>query len=125
MIGCGKIGGNACVGSATTILNSSVAAMAVIPAGSCLGDTSRQVTILDVSEQSETVAQEAPKETSESVTSEGEFVAEEFATAEGEAPSQSSKSPVVGQVHINNLLVTLFPERQAFKHSQQKRPSES
>ncbi|WP_254566055.1 carbon dioxide concentrating mechanism protein [Oscillatoria sp. HE19RPO] len=41
-IGTGKIGTNACIGSATTLLHPTVASNEVIPPGSLLGDESRQ-----------------------------------------------------------------------------------
>ncbi|MTJ48065.1 transferase [Dolichospermum sp. UHCC 0259] len=43
MVGEGKIGANACIGAATTVFNCSVAPGQVIPSGSILGDTSRQI----------------------------------------------------------------------------------
>ncbi len=43
MVGPGKIGTNACVGSATTVFNSSVPPGEVIPPGSIIGDTSRKI----------------------------------------------------------------------------------
>ncbi|MEH2271895.1 MAG: transferase [Nostoc sp.] len=43
MVGKGKIGANACIGSATTVFNYSVEPGQVIPPGSILGDTSRQI----------------------------------------------------------------------------------
>ncbi|MBH8562762.1 transferase [Nostoc sp. CENA67] len=43
MVGKGKIGENACIGSATTLFNCSVEPGVVVPAGSILGDTSRQI----------------------------------------------------------------------------------
>ncbi|MBW4551337.1 MAG: transferase [Aphanocapsa sp. GSE-SYN-MK-11-07L] len=43
LIGKGKIGKHACVGSASTILNSDVAPGQVVAPGSLIGDTSRQV----------------------------------------------------------------------------------
>ncbi|MFM7363692.1 MAG: transferase [Cuspidothrix sp.] len=43
MVGEGKIGANACIGSATTVFNCSVAPGQVIPPGSILGDSSRQI----------------------------------------------------------------------------------
>jgi carbon dioxide concentrating mechanism protein CcmN len=43
MVGQGKIGANACIGSATTVFNCSVAPGQVIPSGSILGDNSRQM----------------------------------------------------------------------------------
>ena len=41
MVGAGKVGTNACVGSATTVFRSSVKRGEVVPAGSVIGDTSR------------------------------------------------------------------------------------
>jgi carbon dioxide concentrating mechanism protein CcmN len=43
MVGQGKIGANACVGSATTVFNCSIEPGTVIPPGSILGDTSREI----------------------------------------------------------------------------------
>ncbi|HCF28910.1 MAG TPA: transferase [Cyanobacteria bacterium UBA11049] len=43
LIGRGKIGANACIGSATTILNCSIAPEQVVAPNSLLGDTSRKV----------------------------------------------------------------------------------
>ncbi len=45
IVGAGRIGANACIGSATTVLRPAIAPGAVVPPGSLLGDTSRQVTI--------------------------------------------------------------------------------
>jgi carbon dioxide concentrating mechanism protein CcmN len=50
MIGKGKIGANACIGSATTVFNYSVEPEQVVPPGSILGDTSRQI---DLTKQQE------------------------------------------------------------------------
>ncbi|MBD2100455.1 transferase [Leptolyngbya sp. FACHB-261] len=46
VVGQSKIGANACIGSATTIINSSVAAGEVVPPGSLIGDTSRQLKVI-------------------------------------------------------------------------------
>ncbi|MEH2116731.1 transferase [Nostoc sp.] len=43
MVGKGKIGANACIGTATTVFNYSIEAGQVVPPGSILGDTSRQI----------------------------------------------------------------------------------
>ncbi|MBD2528182.1 transferase [Nostoc flagelliforme FACHB-838] len=43
MVGKGKIGANACIGSATTVFNYSVEPGQVVPPASILGDTSRQI----------------------------------------------------------------------------------
>jgi carbon dioxide concentrating mechanism protein CcmN len=49
VIGNGKIGQNACVGSGATLLYPQVGVGEIIPPGSLLGDTSRQVTLTDPS----------------------------------------------------------------------------
>lgn len=72
-IGSGEIGPQACVGASTTIINTSVAAGVVIPPGSLLGDTSRQVPILEDQSPPEDVevtpqaTPEAPAQTPASV----------------------------------------------------------
>ncbi|MEH2451825.1 transferase [Nostoc sp.] len=43
MVGKGKIGANACIGTATTVFNYSIEPGQVVPPGSILGDTSRQI----------------------------------------------------------------------------------
>jgi carbon dioxide concentrating mechanism protein CcmN len=44
IIGRGKIGENACIGSASTIFNASITRSQMLPAGSLIGDTSRPIT---------------------------------------------------------------------------------
>ncbi|MEH2336765.1 transferase [Nostoc sp.] len=43
MVGKGKIGANACIGTATTVFNYSIEPGQVVPPGSILGDTSRKI----------------------------------------------------------------------------------
>ncbi|UKO96380.1 transferase [Nostoc sp. UHCC 0870] len=47
MVGQGKIGTNACIGSATTVFNCSVAPGLVVPPGSVLGDIGRAINITE------------------------------------------------------------------------------
>ena len=61
MVGQGKIGANACVGAATTILNSSIAPGQVVPPGSIFGDTSRKVSELSQLSESQTKSEEFPQ----------------------------------------------------------------
>jgi carbon dioxide concentrating mechanism protein CcmN len=139
MVGRGKIGNNACVGSATTIFNASVDQMTVIPAGSLIGDNSRQVAIAVETQAnnskahvndnnssnspkehaSESFFQESPDVSATEINAPEEpSVVVESHQTEPES-SHPSKSPVVGQVYINQLLVTLFPERDFLKRTQQ------
>ena len=136
MVGQGEIGENACIGSTTTIFNASVAAMSIVPSGSLIGDTSRQITIEVSATPSElerpplpepqpVVSQVSPVPSVEEVVSEtvaspwdGEETVAEASPAETREPASTTNRPnqasVVGKVYINQLLVTLFPERHRF-----------
>ncbi|MGH2412682.1 MAG: carbon dioxide concentrating mechanism protein [Microcystaceae cyanobacterium] len=114
MIGEGKIGDNACIGAATTILNTSVEAMTVVPAGSLMGDTSRQVATPSDSEiapEAEQITGEASVQAKAVSTPEVEVAA---TSAEAESTSNEQKGSVIGRVYINQLLFTLFPEGRSF-----------
>jgi carbon dioxide concentrating mechanism protein CcmN len=136
VVGRGEIGENACIGSTTTIFNASVAAMSLVPSGSLIGDTSRQITIEVSATPSEperpplpepqpVVSQVSPVPSVEEVVAEtvaspwdGEETVAEASPAETREPASTTNRPnqasVVGKVYINQLLVTLFPERHRF-----------
>lgn len=136
VVGRGEIGENACIGSTTTIFNASVAAMSLVPSGSLIGDTSRQITIEVSATPSEperpplpepqpVVSQVSPVPSMEEVVAEtvaspwdGEETVAEASPAETREPASTTNRPnqasVVGKVYINQLLVTLFPERHRF-----------
>lgn len=136
IVGRGEIGENACIGSTTTIFNASVAAMSLVPSGSLIGDTSRQITIEVSATPSEperpplpepqpVVSQVSPVPSMEEVVAEtvaspwdGEETVAEASPAETREPASTTNRPnqasVVGKVYINQLLVTLFPERHRF-----------
>ncbi|GBF79292.1 transferase [Aphanothece sacrum] len=150
VVGHSKIGKNACIGSSSTILNTSIAPGTAIEAGSLIGDMSRRPVSSEISEPSQAIKSETngsvaatngsildsndviPKpETTE--VEKPEFVEEmEDLWLEPETeveeipeiinppniPNEMPNVPVVGQIYINQLLCTLFPERQAFNRSQ-------
>ncbi|MDZ8239182.1 MAG: transferase [Nostoc sp. ChiQUE01a] len=108
MVGKGKIGANACIGSATTVFNCSVEPGQVVPPGSILGDTSRQIAEikqLDPSpeNQASTSSQESNNglgEGEEKVISSTNFSASAFVELKGRSlsffkssPTPESKSP--------------------------------
>ena len=125
IVGQGEIGENACIGSTTTIFNASVAAMSIVPSGSLIGDTSRQITIevsATPSEPQPVVSQVSPVPSVEEAVAETvaspwdseEMVAEDSPAETREQASTTNRpnqASVVGKVYINQLLVTLFPER--------------
>ncbi len=137
VIGKGKIGANACIGAATTIFNSSIESMAAVPAGSLIGDPSRQVAAISeletVTSVQSAVDAESPSQKPELVTDEASAVDAESPPPQPEtisepevevAPNSSEpepsppkeKVPVVGQIYINKLLLTLFPHGQSLNH---------
>ncbi|MBE9169297.1 hypothetical protein IQ238_17820 [Pleurocapsales cyanobacterium LEGE 06147] len=153
VIGAGKIGSNACVGTATTIFNESVPSMAAIAPGSLVGDTSRQVKSVGVSCQdrrdgskvgkasplSESTITNEDEEIFERATANNGFKAEtnqttaradttpvessstsdkaddrpvELELETNNSKDRHNKKPIVGEVYINELLLTLFPHNQ-------------
>jgi len=112
IIGDGKIGANACIGSMTTIFNTSVSRGEVISPGSLIGDNSRQAEKPPVTSepaqgdralQNGVVAASTPSEP----TPERQ---ESVSTAEN---TTENTPTVYGQARLNQLLSTLLPHRQA------------
>ncbi len=136
IVGESKIGSNACVGTATTIFQASVAPMAVIEPGSIIGDISRQLNLdesqknpqFDTQPETETSKnhRNSPKTSSDRNPSNSAPEANQSNVQNSnhqkqksssipkvetsvESQDKNKKDPVVGQVYINQLLVTLFP----------------
>ncbi|MEM7553134.1 MAG: transferase [Cyanobacteria bacterium P01_A01_bin.84] len=70
MIGAGKIGANACIGSATTVFKSSIESGIVIAPGSVLGDNSRKITLEEESNISTSVHSEEVSQSQSSLDTE-------------------------------------------------------
>jgi len=125
VVGAGTIGANACIGSAATLINPCIPKMQILPAGSLMGDSSRQVaaeTTAEAEIPSATVPSvdrpiEPPSDTAQTPP---ETPAEPPSDT-APPPTQPGETPTIlyGQAHINQLLGTLFPHRQAFKKSQE------
>jgi carbon dioxide concentrating mechanism protein CcmN len=117
IVGAGKIGNHACIGSGSTLWNASVEAMAVVSPGSLLGDLSRSPT----SELPKANAKTNGKVPASAIdpqilTSEAsdpwqDPPSEPVPNAGSDPPLVRTKSPVVGQVYINEMLYALFPGR--------------
>ena len=144
IVGKCKIGNNSCIGTSTTIFQGDIAAMATIAPGSIVGDTSRQAK-LDNSKRTETKsakshfngnsvatnrAKNAPQP---DVTQNGhrDRIAEPSAHRDSasipsettvKSSAQKLKTPVVGQLYINELLVTLFPHKKTSNSNSQDLP---
>ena len=164
LVGRVTIGKDACIGATSTIFNSSVESMAMIPSGSLLGDHSRRWNADEILEESRPQSQQVPKKeksqpeaipspwdedlmtgtsppTEQDNPSQSKTVTEpvqpsppvpttETPTPEPETiefvspvtPEQGGslqKPTVIGKVYINQLLLSLFPEREFFKQNSQ------
>ncbi len=132
IIGESKIGNSSCIGTSTTIFRQNVASMAVVEPGSILGDISRQMNLEESQKNTKTDAQsksEPPKSSQKSQKTRSNYyyaAQTNQSTADNSHQEQNSdsipqvevsvepqvkqeKAPVVGEVYINELLVTLFP----------------
>jgi Carbonic anhydrases/acetyltransferases, isoleucine patch superfamily len=136
VVGAGTIGTSACIGAGTTLINPCIDQMQIMPAGSLIGDTSRQATA-EATAAAPTAAPtspEPPQATTPPVAPPIEppappptppQTAPETATDAPEStaaePPQPGETPTIlyGQAHINRLLGTLFPHRQAFNRSEE------
>ncbi|WP_293338451.1 carbon dioxide concentrating mechanism protein [Microcoleus sp. CAWBG58] len=145
VVGAGTIGANACIGAGTTLINPAIDQMQILPAGSLIGDTSRQVAAEPTAEPTaETAeAQTAAPETTTATTppveptvdrpidppepdqtqpqTPPEAAPDPSPETAANPPPQPGEVPTIlyGQAHINQLLGTLFPHRQAFNRSQE------
>jgi carbon dioxide concentrating mechanism protein CcmN len=135
IIGTSKIGNHACIATSTTIFQSNVAAMAVIEPGSIIGDLSRQINLNQnqhnsqagvhtsnhadhgqkTSSKNNSKTPPQPKVTPNSPTEQNSVSSPQVERVEtGVEPTRETKKvPVVGQVYINELLVTLFPHKKS------------
>jgi len=121
VVGESLIGANACIGGATTIFRASVESLQVIAAGSILGDTSRSVSVAAVEEKEdvevasvEAIAQEQPSGESRQP--------QNVPSPEVTGAPPPIQTSVYGQVHVNQLLLTLFPHGQSFSNRHQSPP---
>lgn len=113
IIGNCQIGANACIGTASTVLDTKIESMTMIPPGSLIGDGSRTF-VESPSPESES---ESPLPTTEKEAEEVAPLVEDVVVkpeaetvATPEISHDSKDSVVIGEVYINQLLLTLFPE---------------
>ncbi|HEY9848225.1 MAG TPA: hypothetical protein V6D28_02100 [Leptolyngbyaceae cyanobacterium] len=154
VFGQGKIGANTCIGSATTIFQSSIEAKQVVPPGSLIGDRSRRVPETPAPktvDRSKSATASGKNQTAmptirilpyTSKTQEKSIPANDRPVStpkpnpptSAPPPQPASEPPVnlnqpeslednpvqfYGQVHLNRLLLTLFPHNQTLKRPHQ------
>lgn len=161
LVGRVTIGKDACIGAASSIFNSSVDTLVMIPSGSLLGDHSRSWNADDSNPKTEQIPKESrsqpaaipspwdedlmtgtspteKQENQQKSASVTDPVSPPSATPKEEiqtnpepeiinfvspvTPEQGGslqKHSVIGKVYINQLLLSLFPEREFFKQNSQ------
>ena len=122
IVGKGKIGTNACIGSMTTILNSDLGRGEVVPPGSLIGDASRQ------SDQKPEATTTLVFESSSHQVSEGlaAVTTPDESSLNQQAPELAATvTQVYGQASLNRLLSTLLPHRQSLNRPLQDDQSNS
>ena len=137
VMGSGKIGAEACIGTGTTILfdadtlEDAIAPQQVIAAGSVIGDKSRQVTASPEAEQEATASEvedsqllpsdPQPALAPTTPTSDTSELESDSDTSEPESnsasPPTSLPAIVYGQAHLSQLLDTLLPHRKSLNNS--------
>ena len=136
VVGTAQVGAFACIGSSTTLFNSTIQPAQMVPPGSLVGDTSRQVKPDGVPEASieAATAKVAPvngdvqsastveaTETQASPTVTPPVPPSDFAPTREVSAQPPNSAPntthvnVYGQAYLNQLLVTLLPHRQALE----------
>lgn len=114
VIGKGKIGANSCIGPTTTILNPSIEPGQVIVAGSVIGDKSRQSEV--TGEAIAGVASSTPSPPSASSQSQSlppNSLPTDNSQPTPRTPELTNNNKVYGQAHLDRMLSTMFPHRQA------------
>ena len=98
ILGSSKIGSFACIGTSSTVIESSVASRKIVPPGSLLGDQSRSMT-----DESTTPGASANKNSAWSQESSPSSYSSESSNGGG--------TPVAGKDYVNSILATLLPHR--------------
>lgn len=110
IVGQGKIGSNACIGSMTTIINSSVLPHQIVPPGSLIGDGSRQVVVVESADSPQTAQ---PTPTPPPPAPEAQSPEPPQSTPTPETSSETGEVRVIyGRAYLERMMLTMFPHRQ-------------
>ena len=138
MVGKGRIGSNACIGSATTVFNCSVESGQLVAPGSILGDTSRRISesiaAIEETKQPQIGATFVEEVGEVGGVGEGKLVTSSASSSplatQDSQESSTEESPnnigsvIYGQGSIQQLLSTLFPHRKLLSQPLSDEPSE-
>ena len=110
ILGSGKIGANACIGSRATLIDSSIEPEYTVPPGAVIGDRSRQ----DASTQANSTQPEPAPPPSVAAETPPQTPAE----SNGAAPTEQNGKvkQVHGQVYLERMMVMMFPHQQKLEN---------
>jgi len=108
ILGSGKIGANACIGSRATLIDSSIEPDYTVPPGAIIGDRSRQETSIPPQNAvpPSGVAQNLAQPSTETATNSA--APDEKAVS---AETNGKAKPVAGQVYLERMMVMMFPHQ--------------
>lgn len=107
LVGHVKVGDHACIGAATTILNSSIEFGQVVPPGSLIGDTSRMVEALPLTD-AVIVSDSNPASPANNGAAVAPMATDALALVAPQ-PAAGTGVNIYGQMYVNNMFVKLFP----------------
>lgn len=115
VVGRGSIGANTCIGSCSTIIDSSVPANQSLPPGSLIGDQSRPVVTVEATGPYKAPDAPAPPvQPSSAAPSPPESPPEQPAEPAAAPASPTATTRVVyGRTYLERMMITMFPHRQA------------
>jgi carbon dioxide concentrating mechanism protein CcmN len=127
VVGKGKIGANACIGSVSTIMDCSIEPRQVITPGSLLGDTSRQVAEAQpTANHITTSSPDSLKQAAESSISQpDESESEQKSQPQSELTTHNGTQVVYGKASLTQLISTLFPHSHSLNQPMQDGSSQS
>lgn len=106
VVGKGKIGTNACIGSVTTIVNCSIEPGRVVPPGSLIGDTSRQVPLPSADRT-------PPAEAAVTDAAQNKEPEAEKKQLPSESIQPTGTQVIYGKASVTRLIATLLPHSQS------------
>jgi carbon dioxide concentrating mechanism protein CcmN len=107
-IGSLKIGANACIGSMTTIIDRAIAPQQVVAPGSLVGEMGRPSPDLSTATNKSEVTPPNPPSDALAEADQKSTLTETTSIS-----IQKTKTQVYGQAHLNRMLESLFPHRNA------------
>ncbi|NJR38382.1 MAG: carbon dioxide concentrating mechanism protein [Leptolyngbyaceae cyanobacterium CSU_1_4] len=113
ILGGGKIGANACIGSRATLINSSIEPEYTVPPGAIIGDRSRQETLVEPQSSTDPLSVAAESPASAPTETDG---------AVSTAKNGKAKQ-VHGQVYLERMMVMMFPHQQKLDNQKLDNPS--